>query len=156
LPLPCARFQIQVEGDQLLGLAPLIADCGATILVDHCGRPDLAAGLSQPAFAMLRELGRSGRAVVKLSGLAKFSRTAFPYEDTWPYVHALVDAFGIDRCLWGSDWPFLRAPERMDYGPLLSLVDRLFPDPRDRSKLLWETPTRLFGFGIHAVHVPAA
>lgn len=139
-------FQIQVEGDQLLGLAPLLADCDARILVDHCGRPDLAAGLSQPAFAMLCELGRSGRAVIKLSGLAKFSRTVFPYEDTWPYVRALVDAFGIDRCLWGSDWPFLRAPERMDYGPLLSLVDRLFPDPRDRSKLLWETPMRLFGF----------
>lgn len=139
-------FQIQVERDQLLGLAPVLADCPARILVDHCGRPDIAGGLSQPAFAMLCELGRSGRAVIKLSGLAKFSAGSFPYEDTWPYVQALVDAFGIDRCLWGSDWPFLRAPERLDYGPLLSIVDRLFPDPQDRSKLLWETPTRLFGF----------
>ena len=139
-------FQIQVEGDQLTGLAPLLADCHARILVDHCGRPDVAAGLSQAGFAMLCELGRSGRAVIKLSGLAKFSARGFPYEDAWPYVRALVDAFGIDHCLWGSDWPFLRAPERLDYGPLLFLVDRLFPDPQDRSKLLWETPTRLFGF----------
>lgn len=149
-------FQIQVERDQLLGLAPLLANCDARILVDHCGRPDISAGLSQPAFAMLCELGRSGRAFIKLSGLAKFSAQGFPYEDTWPYVHALVDAFGIDRCLWGSDWPFLRAPERLDYGPLLSIVDRLFPDPQDRSKVLWETPMRLFGFGEHAVHVPPA
>ena len=55
-------------------------------------------------------------------------------------MRALVDAFTLDNCVWGSDWPFLRAPERVDYGPLLKLVERLFPDPADRRKMLWETP----------------
>lgn len=140
-------LQIQVEGDQLIGLAPLIENSDVKIIVDHCGRPIPDRGLDQAGFAMLCALGRSGRAVVKLSGLAKFSQMAFPHEDAWPYVHALADAFGLDRCLWGSDWPFLRAPQRMDYGPLLSLVDRLFPDPAERRMLLWDTPRRLFGFG---------
>jgi len=124
-----------------------VEDHAVKILVDHCGRPNLDHGLLQPGFAALCELGRTGHAVVKLSGLAKFSRTTFPYEDAWPYVRSLVDSFGLERCLWGSDWPFLRAPERLDYGPLLSVVDRLFPDPQERKKLLWETPMRLFGFG---------
>jgi predicted TIM-barrel fold metal-dependent hydrolase len=140
-------LQIQGEGDQTSSLIRLIKNRDIKILVDHCGRPTLELGLLQPGFAAVCELGRSGRAVVKLSGLAKYSRTVFPYEDTWPYVRALVDSFGLDRCLWGSDWPFLRAPERLDYGPLLSIVDRLFPDPQDRRKPLWETPRRLFGFG---------
>jgi predicted TIM-barrel fold metal-dependent hydrolase len=48
----------------------------------------------------------------------------------------------------GSDWPFLRAPERVDYGPLLRLVERLVPDFEDRRKLLWETPRALFGFSV--------
>jgi predicted TIM-barrel fold metal-dependent hydrolase len=48
----------------------------------------------------------------------------------------------------GSDWPFLLAPERIDYGPLLTLVERLVPDPADRRKLWWDTPHRLFGFGV--------
>ena len=63
-----------------------------------------------------------------------------------PIVRTLVGAFGLDACVWGSDWPFLRAPERLDYGPLLSLTAQLFPAPSDRQKLFWDTPRRLFGF----------
>ena len=62
-------------------------------------------------------------------------------------VHALVDAFTLDHCLWASDWPFIHAPERVDYLLLLKLVEQLFPDPKDRSKLFWDTPSRLFSFG---------
>ena len=62
-------------------------------------------------------------------------------------MRALVDAFGLENCMWASDWPFLRAPERVDYGPLLTLVDKLFPSVSDREQLLWKTPARLFGFG---------
>jgi len=140
-------LQIQVEGDQLVSLMPLVEKSDIKVLIDHCGRPNVGRGLSQPGFEFLCALGRSGRAAIKLSGLAKYSRRPFPYEDTWPYVRALVESYGLDRCLWGSDWPFLRAPSRLDYGPLLTLVDRLFPDATDRRKLLWDTPVRLFGFG---------
>jgi predicted TIM-barrel fold metal-dependent hydrolase len=58
-------------------------------------------------------------------------------------VQALLEAFTPDRCMWGSDWPFLRAPERIDYGLVLVLVERLIPDPGDRRKVLWDTPMRL-------------
>jgi predicted TIM-barrel fold metal-dependent hydrolase len=33
-----------------------------------------------------------------------------------------------------------------DHGPLLKLIEGLFPDATDRHKLLWETPCALFGF----------
>ncbi len=140
-------LQVQVEGDQLLALMPLIERSDVRILIDHCGRPILANGITTPGFAATCALGRTGRAAVKISGLQKFSRQAFPYEDAWPYVRALVDSYGLDQCMWGSDWPFLRAEERLDYGPLLRVVDLLFPDGADRQKLLWDTPARLFGFG---------
>jgi predicted TIM-barrel fold metal-dependent hydrolase len=139
-------LQIQVEGDQLVHFMGLIAESGVKLIIDHCGRPVLDAGLSQPGFTALCRLGATGRAAVKLSGLAKFSHRPFPHEDCRPYVGALVAAYGIDNCLWGSDWPFLRAPERIDYGPLVRLVDKLFPLETDRRALLWETPKRLFGF----------
>jgi len=61
-------------------------------------------------------------------------------------VQSLIQSFGPDSVVWGSDWPFLRAPERIDYGPLLKLIEHLVPKPTDRSKLLWHTPNRLFGF----------
>jgi predicted TIM-barrel fold metal-dependent hydrolase len=137
---------VQVTADQLLDLAPQLARCGVRVLVDHCGRPDPADGLDAPGFRELLRLGRGGRAVVKLSGLVKFSRRPPPHEDTWPFVQALVDAFGPDRCVWASDWPFLRAPVRMDYGPLLAQFEELVPDSAARRQILWDTPCREFGF----------
>jgi predicted TIM-barrel fold metal-dependent hydrolase len=137
---------LQVEGDQLVSLLPLLERSDVRILVDHCGRPTPEAGIDQPGFRALLRLAEAGRVAVKLSGLVKCSRQAYPYEDARPYVHALIDAYGFDALVWGSDWPFLRAPERVDYGPLLKLVERLIPEPADRRKVLWDTPRALLGF----------
>jgi predicted TIM-barrel fold metal-dependent hydrolase len=137
---------IQVEHDQLVAMTPLLDHSGARVLVDHCGRPTVDAGLEQAGFRALLELGRTKRAFVKLSGLVKFSRQPPPHEDAWPFVEALIAAFTLDRCLWASDWPYLRAPTRVDYGVLLKLVLALFPDASTRRKLLWDTPRELFGF----------
>ena len=140
-------IQVQVEHDQLLPLAPLLEQSGARILIDHCGRPTPAAGLGQPGFQALLALARTRRAAVKLSGFQKFSTETAPYRDALPFVHALIDAFTLDACMWASDWPFLKATERLDVGPLLRGIEQLLPDPNDRRRLLWDTPCRLFGFG---------
>jgi predicted TIM-barrel fold metal-dependent hydrolase len=139
--------QIQTIGDQLVALRPLIERTRTRILIDHCGRPEVASGIEQPGFQMLLRLADNDRTVVKLSGLQKFSQLPYPYEDAQIFVQQLLAAFGPDRCVWGSDWPFLRAPERMDYAPLLTLVQRLIPDADARRRVLWSTPSRLFGFG---------
>ena len=137
---------IQVEHAQLVTMMPLFEHSPVRILVDHCGRPTLADGPDAPGFRALRELGGSGRAYVKLSGFVKFSQQPAPYRDTWPFVRALIDAFTLDRCLWASDWPYLRAPSRVDYGVLLALALECFPDAAERRKLMWDTPRALFGF----------
>jgi len=139
-------LQIQVENDQLLALLPLIEKSSVRLVIDHCGRPSVAHGLQQPAFQALLAIGRERDAFIKLSGYYKFSRQPHPYEDTWPFIIALVEAFTLDRCVWGSDWPFLRASERLDYGPLLAVLPLLFPYPDDQLRLLWRTPARLLGF----------
>jgi predicted TIM-barrel fold metal-dependent hydrolase len=137
--------QVHYEGDTLLDALPILQRAGLPIVVDHCGRPDITAGLDQPGFKALLELGRGGTAVVKLSGVFRFSE-GFPYEDADPYVAALVDAFTLDRCLWGSDWPYLHAKERMDHATLLAALQRWLPSEADRQKVLSDNPARLFGF----------
>jgi predicted TIM-barrel fold metal-dependent hydrolase len=137
---------LQVQHEQLVALSPLLERSGVRILIDHCGRPSPEGGLEQPGFQALLRLARTGRAFVKLSGYPKFSRDAHPYADAKPYVEALLDAFTTDGCLWASDWPFLRASERVDYGPLLKLVESLLPDAADRRRVLWETPCRVLRF----------
>lgn len=137
---------VQVHQDQLCDLRPLLDDSGVRVLIDHCGRPDPAAGLDQPGFATLLDAGRTGRYWIKLSGLVKCSRQRYPWSDAWPFVRALIDAFTPERCLWGSDWPFLRAPERLDYGTVLALTEQLLPDAAVREQIRWSTPAALFGF----------
>lgn len=139
-------LQLQVERDQLLMFLPWVERIPVKVLVDHCGRPTIAEGLDQPGFRALLKLAETGRASVKISGYPKFSQRPYPFEDTWPFVRTLVSAFSLDHCMWASDWPYLRAPDRQDYGPLLRLAEKLFPDPAERQTLFVETPRRLFGF----------
>jgi predicted TIM-barrel fold metal-dependent hydrolase len=139
-------LQIQIEQDQLTAFVPWIEETPIRVLIDHCGRPTPKAGLQQPGFQALLRLASTKRISVKLSGYSKFSTLPYPFEDTWPFVRALADAFTLERCLWASDWPYLRAPQRQDYGPLVELVEILFPTSADRRVLLWDTPRRLFGF----------
>ena len=138
--------QIQVQNDQLLALMPLLSRTRTRLLIDHSGRPDVSAGVAQPAFQALLSLAGQQRTSVKLSGLAKFSRQPYPFSDGHPYLLALLDAFGAENCMWGSDWPFLRASERMDMGTQLLLIEQLIPDEKSRRQVLWHTPQRLFGF----------
>jgi len=139
-------LSLQVEHDQLLALRGWVEGSGVRTLIDHCGRPAAGRDIDQPGFQALLAMARSGRVAVKLSGYQKFSTMPPPYEDARPFVDALLEAFTLDACLWASDWPFLRAPQRLDVGPLLRQVERLLPDAADRRQLFWDTPRRWLGF----------
>lgn len=139
-------LSLQVEHDQLALLQPMVEHSGIRVLVDHGGRPDPARGVGQPGFQALLAMARNGRTAVKLSGYQKFSTQAPPWPDARPFVDALLGAFTPDACLWASDWPFLRAPHRLDVGPLLRFAEQLLPDPSDRQRLFWHTPRRWLGF----------
>ncbi len=139
--------QVQVEHSQMAALEGSLKACGAPILIDHCGRPSVAEGLHGPGFVALLRLAETGRATVKLSGFAKFSCQPYPFADALPYVQALLQAYGPTHCLWASDWPFLKADSRLDYGTLLQLFAQAVPNAAMRHSILWDTPRRLFGFG---------
>ena len=139
------QVQVQCERDQLHEAASPLKTARVPLVFDHCGRPDAERGVSQPGFQALLEFGREGHAV-KLSGPFRFFNAFSSSADIEPFIHALIDAFTPQRCVWGSDWPFLRMPMRMDYGPVLANLERWFPGEADRQQVLWHTPARLFGF----------
>lgn len=136
--------QVHYAGDTIVDALPVLRASGRTVVIDHCGRPDVDAGLDQPGFAQLLDFGREGGAYIKLSAFFRMARA--PYAGCLRYACALVEAFGIDRCLWGSDWPFVRATRRVDYGPQLDFLATILPDPSERRQVLWDNPARLFGF----------
>lgn len=141
----CVSLQTEHE---LPAVLPTLLDAGVRILVDHAGRPDVTRGIEQPAFRALLSAARTGRVYVKLSGMAKYTREPFPFTEVQPYMEALLAAFTPARCLWASDWPFIRAGSRVDYGVLLKHVERLLPEATARRQVLWDTPREAFGFPV--------
>ena len=139
-------LSLQVQDDQLLELLSLLDQSEVRVLIDHCGRPVPGRGVGQAGFQALLGLAGNPRFAVKLSGIQKFSALPPPFADARPYLDALLSRFTPDACVWASDWPFLRATQRLDVGPLLRQVEQLLPDEADRRKLFWETPRRLLGF----------
>jgi predicted TIM-barrel fold metal-dependent hydrolase len=137
--------QFQVQDDQLIELLPMIEKSGVRLMVDHCGRPNMKESIQQKGFQALLALGRAGQAVVKLSGFAKFSNAGFPFEDVRPVVQALAEHFSLQRCVWASDWPYLKASYRLDYLPMLALYADLF-SLAECEQIMWHTPQQLFEF----------
>jgi L-fuconolactonase len=89
------------------------------IVVDHCAaesEPDDSAFAALPS---LLGLARYENVYVKLSSLSKYSREPSPYPDMDVVVERVVDAFGADRCMWGSDitqyWDSCAYPDVVDH-----------------------------------------
>lgn len=71
-------------------------------------------------------------AVIKVSGACTLSLTAYPFADIWGPLARVFDAWGLDRCIWGSDWT--RAAEVVGYQDAIDafrLSTRLSASERD-------------------------
>ncbi|HUB12255.1 MAG TPA: amidohydrolase family protein [Acetobacteraceae bacterium] len=75
------------------------------IVIDHAAKPDIAGGGLQMWADNMARVARETTAVCKLSGLVTEAATDWSVADLQPYVTRLLDLFGPQRLLWGSDWP---------------------------------------------------
>jgi predicted TIM-barrel fold metal-dependent hydrolase len=135
--------QFQVSGDQLVALLPRIFRVRVRTLIDHAGRPRMVDGPQAPGLRALAQLADSGLGVIKISGFVKFSEQGFPFDDVQAHVQRVWQMFGADHCIWASDWPYLRATSRLDYGPMLKLTERWF-SPEQCQPMMWDNPKRFF------------
>lgn len=77
-----------------------------TLVLDHCGVPDVAGGAMDPWRADMAALAALPHVHCKLSGiLAYCAPGTASLEVVRPWVEHVIDVFGPDRVLWGSDWP---------------------------------------------------
>jgi predicted TIM-barrel fold metal-dependent hydrolase len=139
--------QIFAHDEQWPELAVILRRSGVKVLIDHFGVRDLAAGVNQPGFQAVLGLGREGKTAVKLSAPFRISREPGTYGDVVPYAKAVIDAFGVENCVWGSDWPFINMPGGFRYAAALQAVERWLENDADLERVLWQNPIRLFGFG---------
>ena len=78
------------------------------IVIDHLG---IAQPFEPPAppepFAELENvlsLAELGNVAIKISGACTLSHQPFPYPDIWDPLRRIFNAYGFERCLWGTDW----------------------------------------------------
>ncbi len=77
---------------------------GLKLHIDHHGRG--GGGTDDAAFANLGEmlaLARYPNVAVKLSGAPSYSSQPYPYRNIHQYIRQIFDAFGPQRCFWGTD-----------------------------------------------------
>jgi L-fuconolactonase len=76
-----------------------------SIVVDHGAKPFIREGFLDPWRADMAAVAARPNTVCKLSGLVTEARPDWTIEDLRPYVDHLLEVFGPERLLWGSDWP---------------------------------------------------
>ncbi len=139
----------------LAGIAPVIADLGVDVVIDHMGAGDGKLAAARPGFSDVLALLKAGKAWVKVSGANRVSVAGGGFEDAVPVIRALVEA-NPARAVWGTDWPHIGphkagAPSTVVYMPhdnlaLLRLLGLAVPDAAVRHQVLVDNPARLYGF----------
>ena len=82
------------------------------VVIDHGAKPDIADGKWQPWADELQRLARETTAVCKLSGLLTEARPHPRRGAAQRWAEHLLESFGAQRVLWGSDWPVLELAAR--------------------------------------------
>ncbi len=93
------------------------------VVIDHGAKPPIAAGEMEPWASRMAALAARPQVFCKLSGLLTEAGSGQGEADLAPYVRKLVELFGPDRLMWGSDWPVLEL--RGGYGAWLDMAERL-------------------------------
>ncbi|MFJ5259937.1 amidohydrolase family protein [Streptomyces sp. NPDC088387] len=133
-------YDLLVQPHQLPAAAKAVADLpGLTFVLDHAGKPPIAAGEPEPWATSLRTLAARPNTVCKLSGLVtEADPRTWTVADLRPYTDVVLDAFGPDRLMFGSDWPVCVLAA--SYGEVVTATDELTADlSRDERTLVFET-----------------
>ena len=102
-------FDLCITHDQLGEAIELVRQCPATrFILDHCAKPSIREGLLDPWRRQLAELAKFDNVVCKLSGLlTEADPESWAARQLLPYAQHVIDTFGPDRLLYGSDWPVM-------------------------------------------------
>jgi predicted TIM-barrel fold metal-dependent hydrolase len=137
-------IHLYVESRRLPEMLPFLLDGGHKVVIPHYGMFDRTLGPARdPGFKALLESSKTGRVFVVMCGAYRVgperARQAAPM---------LLDAFGAERLMWGSDWPHTDTDlNRVTTYPItLRTFEDWVPDAAARRTILVDTPSKLYGF----------
>jgi len=119
------------------------------VVIDHLGiqQPHEPPVPAEPWGDLPKVLALAAHknVAIKISGACTLSHKPFPYEDIWDPVCRILDTYGVDRCLWGTDWT--RAVKLLTYSQgvdAFRVTARL--SESDKAKLMGGTLARIYGW----------
>lgn len=124
-----------------------LPDMEAELRIDEFGRPRFNINLPPKGLELVEEVASKHPSLhVLFSGHYAFSGVDYPYEDLKDVVRRIYTAFGADRMMMASDWPWIR--EKPGYAETLSLVNHLLPDisPDEQNAIRGGTALSMFEF----------
>ena len=131
------------------GIALIDRHPDARFIIDHLGilQPQTPPAPPKPwaELSKVLELASRQNAVIKISGACTLSNVGYPFPDIWDPLARVFDAWGLDRCLWGTDWT--RAFAVVDYEQAVEpfrLTDRLTES--ERATLMGGACARAYGW----------
>ena len=114
-------------------------------VIDHMAKPCIKQRTIEPWARAMREIARRPHVCCKLSGLVtEIGRPHWTVADLRPYVDVVLEAFGPDRVLFGSDWPvcLVACPYARWMEVVRELTARL--SPAERAAILGENARRVY------------
>ncbi|WP_221357904.1 amidohydrolase family protein [Streptomyces beigongshangae] len=117
-----------------------------TFVLDHLGKPPVAAGEPHAWAAAVRALAALPNTVCKLSGLVtQADPLSWTVEDLAPCADTVLEAFGPARLMFGSDWPVCTLAAR--YADVVDVARELVGGlgERERQEVFADTAARVYG-----------
>lgn len=119
------------------------------LVIDHLGLQQPFAPPAPPRpwadLPKLLALSAHKNVAVKITGACTLSHQPFPYKDIWDPLARIFESFGLERCLWGTDWT--RAVGLLSYKQgveAFRVTDRL--SDGDRAMLMGGALQKIYGW----------
>ncbi len=132
-------LQTAPQVDQLVGEFPDLP-----VVLDHCLNPTIGPQLGATVQQVVK-MAQRPNLHAKVSFVPSGSKTGYPCADMHEPCRRIIEAFGPERCIWGSDFPCELWMPRVTYAEHLDIFrEALQLDEKTRAQILGETARRLW------------
>ncbi|MBN9317728.1 MAG: amidohydrolase [Devosia sp.] len=146
LPRYGMSFDICVKSHELMLVPPLIRSCPETqFILDHCGNPKIADGEWESWTTRMERVAELPNVVCKVSGILANVDETWTVDAIRPYVEFVIETFGWDRVVWGSDHPVVTL--FADLTKWVNATREIVSDASEteQEKLFWRNAERIYG-----------
>jgi L-fuconolactonase len=137
----CVKHWALVYGLALARRCPEV-----TFILDHIGKPGIRHGLREPWWGQIREMAALPNVVCKVSGvITEADHAHWRKDEVKPYISHVIEAFGFDRVMYGSDWTVSQLTH--PYPAFVEILDEVLAgtSEADQRKLYRDTAIRIYG-----------